>query len=96
MTARRIFGPRRPRGGAFIAVGTLVAGLAAAVMAGLVAAHPGHEEEDAFDKLLATLTAQGKPCDEVVEIEDAVDVVIVTCAIRAGSDAKRVVYRIAK
>lgn len=93
--ARRLFGPRRRRGVATLAVaaGTF----AAALMAGLVVAHPGHEDEDAFEKMLATLTAQGKPCDEVVEIEDAPTAILVTCRVRAGDKGEQAVaYRLPK
>lgn len=93
---RRIFGPRKARGRLAILAGAVGATLAAALMAGLVAAHPHHNEEERFEAAATQLLAQGKECDEVLVIEDTPDAVVVTCRVGVGASKRSVKYSLRK
>ena len=93
---RCIFGPRKARGRSAILASAVAATVAAALMAGLVAAHPHHNEEEMFEATTAQLLAQGKECDEVLEIEDTPDAVVVTCRVGVGASERPVKYSLRK
>lgn len=75
----------------------LAAALATVLLSSLAIAHPGHEEAGLFDKAPATLTAQGRPCDKVVEIEKTPTATLVTCRVQSVDKGEQLVaYRLPK